>query len=380
MPKIALLNDFDITKRPRPKRMLDMLKGHYELYAIAMDCSPIEGVECFAYPASKNAKERSLEEQKILEQRLKNKDFLPLVYTPNRLKILEFFTKMPKMDLFIIEDITLLAFGLDYKKSYNPSLKILIDLREYYPLQYENDPEWMAGFGEFFGFLCREFLPHVDFAITVSEGIAQKYKEEFGLHCEVFHSLPPYHELKPNPLKTPINIIYHGFLSPDRNSAFLLEIAHQLRGDFCMQILGLSNIKGFLETLEKNAPKNVNFLAPVSMEEIIPFTNNFDIGILTLSPNTFNNAHALPNKFFEYIQARLALIAPPLPSLRDFLSLWQVGKMSQDFTPESLASTINALQKEEIAAYKTASDRAAKILNTTENRQKILRWIEGLLS
>ncbi|WP_104697981.1 MULTISPECIES: glycosyltransferase [unclassified Helicobacter] len=375
---IILLNDFDIVKRPRPYRMIEMLKDYFNIYAIARECSFIPKVKTFSYPADKNAKQRSKEEQEALETKLKAKNFLPLIYTPNRRTITKILDSLPKSDLIIVEDITLLPFASDYKNK-NPKTKILIDLREYYPLEYENNPQWLETFGNFFYFLCKTYLKEVDFAITVSEGIAKKYFEIFNLRCEVFYSLPPYFDLNPSPLEEKIKIVYHGFLSPDRNSHFLVEIAKNLEDRFHLYILGLSNQANFLENLQNNAPNNISFIPPVAMQEIIPFTNQFDLGILTLSPNSFNNANAMPNKFFEYIQARLGIITTPLPSLLSFISQYKMGVCSTNFSAKSIASSLNSLDKNQILKLKLASHKASETLNYKQNQNKILRIINSLI-
>lgn len=375
---IILLSDFNVNKRPRPFRMVEMLKHSFDLYVIARECTPISGVKTFSYPAAKNSKQRTKEEQEALIQQCKSNDFLPLIFTPNRLAIKELMQTISDVALIIVEDITLLAFATWYKEKY-PKTKILIDLREYYPLEYENNQEWLDSFGKFFYFLCKEYLPMVDFAITVSEGIAKKYLDTFKLHCEIFYSLPPYFNLNPSPLGKKINIVYHGFLSPDRNSHFLIEIANYLEDRFHLYILGLSNQANFLENLQKNAPSNTSFLPPVAMQEIIPFTNQFDLGILTLSPNTFNNANAMPNKFFEYIQARLGIITTPLPSLLPLISQYKLGVCSANFSAKSIASSLNSLDTNQILKLKLASHQASSILNYKQNQKKILKIIYSLL-
>ncbi len=378
MQKILVMNDFDIIKRPRPARLLDMLKGYYELYAIAPSLSPIEGVKTFSYPAIKRAKDRSREENLILHQRLKNNDFMALIFTQERLKILDIFKTIPKMDLIIIEDITLLPFGIEYIKKH-PQTRLMIDLREFYPLEYENDAKWMATFGKFFQFLCEQYLKYVDIALCVSKGIAKRYKKDFGLDSKIFYSFPPFHNYNPSPLSQPISLIYHGFLSTDRNSQNLIKLAKSLDERFHIYIMGLSNQAGFLESLKTNLTDNISFIEPVEMNEIINFTQQFDIGLLTLSPNSFNNANAMPNKFFEYIQARLAVISTPIPSIIPWMKQYKFGKCAKGFEAKDLARCLNKLSNEEILDFKMSSNKAAHKLNTLENQKKILDIIKNLL-
>ncbi len=376
MQKILVMNDFDIAKRPRPARLLQMLKGCYDLYAIAPECSPIEGVKTFSYPAMPRAKDRSEIENQILQERLRNQDFLPLIFTPQRLQILEIFKLLPKLDFIFVEDITLLAFGWEYKKIH-PDVRLIVDLREFYPLEYES-PEWLATFGRFFAFLCETYLKHVDLALCVSEGIARRYEQDYQIQSKLFYSLPPFFHLTPSTIKAPIGIIYHGFLSQDRNSEILIELSYLLKPCYQIFVMGLSNQPDFLQSLKKHEGENLRFIPPVRMDEIIPFTQQFDLGILTLSPNSFNNANALPNKFFEYIQARLGIITTPIPSLKGWIDAYGFGRYAKDFSPGALAELLNSLSLQDIQMLKNNANTAAHQLNLKQNQQEILRLLASL--
>lgn len=376
--KVVILSDFDIYKRPRPYRMAVMLKDNYEVIGIAKECSMIEGIKCLSYPSFKNSKQRSNEENQAIINHCKNNEFDKLIYTPNRLNIPIFLANLEKIDLIIIEDITLLPFGVDYL-SKSPSTKILIDLREYYPLEYENNSLWLESFGKFFYYLCHKYLPKVHQAITVSKKIAQKYREVFNIKAEIFYSLPPFYDLQPSEIKDKIQIIYHGFLSPDRKSENLISIAKNLNNNFCLNIMGLSNQKNYLESLKSNNTPNINFLPPIKMQEIIPFCNQFDIGILTLEPNNFNNASAMPNKFFEYIQSRLCVISTPLEEIKHFINNKKIGRVSKDFSIESVSETLNSLSKEEIFSYKLNSHQASQKYSTLTNKNRINTIIQNLV-
>lgn len=372
------MNDFDIAKRPRPARLLEMLKSHYELYAIAPELSDLTGVKTFSYPAAKRAKERSKEEENLLQKRLQNHDFMPLIFTKERIYILEIFKQIPIIDMIIIEDITLLPLGLEYKKI-NPKIKLIIDLREYYPLEYEN-PKWLSRFGSFFYFLCKNYLKYVDSALCVSDEISKKYKEEFNIDCEIFYSFPPFHNIDPSVISKPISLIYHGFLSTDRNSQNLIEMAKLLDKRYHLYIMSLSNQANFLESLRAQKSENISFIPPVPMNEIITFTQKFDIGLLTLSPNSFNNANAMPNKFFEYIQARLGVISTPIKSLKGWIDQYRFGKCAQGFEAKDIAQCLNSLQNEEILNFKISSHKIAKQCSMDKNQKKILSIIKRVLN
>lgn len=379
MKNIALLCDSNPLTRPRPYRLITMLKEHYSLFVFGVECPKIEGVQSFGFPRLKSAKERSIKEQEELHRALKNRDFQPLIFTPNRLILQEKLLSTPKLSLLIVEDLLLLPIALAYKQSY-PETKIMIDLREFYPLEYENDPKWLESFGKFFSFLCENYLHKVDLALTVSEGLKQRYKQDYGLDCELFLSLPPYFDLVPsnNPR---IELIYHGFISSDRESENLLEIASSLAPHLHLNLIALSNQPSFLEDFTERASKipSISLLPPVPMQEIIPFTQSFDLGLITLKPNGFNNTHALPNKFFEYIQARLGVISTPLPSLKPIIESFHFGLCAKDFQTKSLIEILNTLDLKQVQEFKQNAHRASQSLNLSHNKAKILSLIVQLL-
>lgn len=379
MNNIAIVCDSNPITRPRPYRLIQMLKKYHKLFVFGVECPIIQDVQTFDFPRLKSAKDRTQEEQKTLKLALKNHEFDSLIFTPNRLILQDKLLSVPDLELIIIEDLALLPIALKYKNQ-SPQTKLLIDLREFYPLEYENDFEWMETFGVFFSHLCEVYLPQVDLALTVSAGLKQRYKEAYNITCELFFSLPPYYSLTPSQ-NTQIELIYHGFISPDRESENLLEIGASLKPHLHLNIIALSNQPYFLEDFQKRANKipSISLIPPVKLQEIVPFTHRFDLGLITLKPNGFNNTHALPNKFFEYIQARLGVVSTPLPSLKPIIEENKLGICSDDFQTSNLISLLNSLTFQEVQTFKQHSHIASQTLNLSQNQDRILAFISKLL-
>ena len=51
------------------------------------------------------------------------------------------------------------------------------------------------------------------------------------------------------------------------------------------------------------------------MHELPRMANDYDVGLYLLPPTNFNQRYALPNKFFEFIQGRLAIAIGPSPEM-----------------------------------------------------------------
>ncbi|ANV98188.1 hypothetical protein BBW65_04970 [Helicobacter enhydrae] len=380
MTKIAILCDSDPFTKPRPSRMIEMLEGHYDLYVFGKGVATgKEGIRIFSFPNSKSAAQRTAQEEEELRNLCRQREFAPLIFTPNRLVLQSRLMAVEGLEILIVEDITLLPFAVEYKERYG-SCKIVIDLREFYPLEYENDRGWQESFGLFFEYLCGTYLPYVDWALSVSEGLIAKYKEVFGLECELFLSLPPLYDLHPQ-INSHLELVYHGLISPDRESENLLQIASLLNKGIYLNLMVLSNQDWFLQEFKKEAQKrsNVRILEPVKLEEIIPRTNAFDLGLITLQNNGFNNTNALPNKFFEYIQARLGVISTPLPCVRAMIEEYQIGVVSEDYAPLSVAKMVNALSGERVLDYKRRAHQVSATLSLKANQVKILSRIKALL-
>ena len=124
--------------------------------------------------------------------------------------------------------------------------------------------------------------------------------------------------------------------------------------------------------------KNIKFIEPVSFFEITKTLNNFDIGVYVLMPNNFNDKYALPNKLFEYIQARLAIAIGPSIEMVKIVGRYNLGIYSEDFFPESLAKRIAQITPDKIMEYKRNADKYAKELSAEENIDKIRNIVKGI--
>jgi hypothetical protein len=116
-----------------------------------------------------------------------------------------------------------------------------------------------------------------------------------------------------------------------------------------------------------NTRNNVRIIPSVKMQEIIPTIKKYDIGVFIVPPANFNLKHTLPNKLFEYIQARLAVAIGPSPEMQEIVKKYQCGFISDDFSPKSMAELLNRQTAESIYQFKMNADIAAGELNNEKN-------------
>ena len=116
----------------------------------------------------------------------------------------------------------------------------------------------------------------------------------------------------------------------------------------------------------------IAFPAPQPMAGIVPFINRYDIGLCFFKPVTFNLRHVLPNKFFEYVQARLAILSGPSPEMAAIIRRYDCGVVTDDFSQAALAGALAGMDRQKVEHYKRQSHLAARELSSAANRQRLL--------
>ena len=126
--------------------------------------------------------------------------------------------------------------------------------------------------------------------------------------------------------------------------------------------------------------ERIRFRGAVPMREIPTVANSYDVGVFLLEPSSPNQLHVLPNKLFEFIQARLAVVIGPSPDMAALVRERGLGVVSDDFTPEAFARALESLDAATIARFKERSHVAAAELNAERNHDLILESVESMLS
>jgi hypothetical protein len=154
----------------------------------------------------------------------------------------------------------------------------------------------------------------------------------------------------------------------------MIQMFRHLEERFHLDFMLMPTNPRYLRMLRRKAAfcDRIRFIDPVPMPDIPLATNMHDIGLYLLPPANFNHANALPNKFFEFVQARLALAIGPSPEMADLARQHGFGIVADSFDPADLAGKLNALSAEDIFRLKTAAHHAAGTLSAEANKD-ILR-------
>ncbi|RAX55506.1 capsular biosynthesis protein, partial [Helicobacter monodelphidis] len=125
-----------------------------------------------------------------------------------------------------------------------------------------------------------------------------------------------------------IKLIYHGMAGRERGIETMIETMDYVDERFSLDLMLVKTADiDYFNQLQNlaHSRSNVRILNPVAFEEIIPFTTQYDIGFYILQPSNFNGYYALPNKFFEFIQARLAIAIGPSKEMARYVQQYDLG-------------------------------------------------------
>jgi len=171
-------------------------------------------------------------------------------------------------------------------------------------------------------------------------------------------------------------LIHHGAANPSRQLEIMIEMMEYLDERFTLDLLLLTptiankKTRGYLDSLKaliKDKPR-IKIIPPVKSSEVVNVIHSYDIGIFLLPPINFNYANTLPNKLFDFIQARLAIAIGPTPEMANIVNTYNLGVIADDFTARSLAEKLNSLNIEKISFFKSQSDKHAQELSAEKNK------------
>lgn len=357
--KVLIIANRSIHNGPRMIREIKALKAEFDITAMGLTAPSDTSIPFYNISNFIN-----------LPIKIINKGFRILHYNKIINGICEWypgisaFIKKHQFDAVIIHDINFLPMMVRLKSKL--SFQLIYNAHEYHPLEFEEKPNWLNTFGRYYYALYKKYIQQVDLFINVCNGIADKCKIEFNVDSLVIPNAASYIDLPVRECEGQIiKMVYHGGILQSRRIEDIIEIARILGKGYELDIIAMAS-KFELAYFEKikaliDNSENVYLKEPVKFSEIVPLISKYDIGLYLLQPSNFNNLYALPNKIFEFIQARLAIAISPSPEMKNLVEKYDLGIVADDFTPSNLASKIKALSREALHAYKMHSDSAAKI-------------------
>ncbi|MBS3182056.1 glycosyltransferase [Leucobacter manosquensis] len=258
------------------------------------------------------------------------------------------------------------------------SRRIHLDLHEFWPGRHDDVAEWTALRAPFYSWQLRKWATQARSVTTINESLAERYSDDFGLRCGVVTNATEFQELAPGSVKQPIRFVHSGASQVNRRLERMMRaVARSTTGatiDLYLVGTGSAYYRS-LQDLARDLGERVRILPPVSHADLVSTLNQYDVGLPFLPPTTTNIRMSLPNKFFDYVQARLAILTGPTPPMKELVEKFDLGVVTADFEEESLVRAIETLDVERIQSWKRNADAAAEPLSAERQNAG---WLEPI--
>jgi glycosyltransferase involved in cell wall biosynthesis len=192
-------------------------------------------------------------------------------------------------------------------------------------------------------------VPRCAAVITVSDGIARRLRELYGLPVTptVVRNVSALVVGGSGGLRAALGVgpavplvLHQGAPAPDRGCDALVRAAALLDG---VHVAFLGDPEpGYGATLRAliaslGVENRVSLLPSVPLSELLSYTAEADVGVTLLQDTCENHRLALPNKLFEYVAAGVPVVASALPETERLVGSYGIGWTVAPDDPVALA-------------------------------------------
>lgn len=231
--------------------------------------------------------------------------------------------------------------------------------------------------------LERWIFPKLKSAYTVNESIAEIYRKAYNVPVGVVRNIP--FQVKDTGFKLPQQklLIYQGALNLGRGVDLMIGAMQHLPQEYKLRIVGGGNLeKELAEQAKKmDLTARVEFVGWVNLDDLAGpegLTAEAMLGLSLEEELGLNYRYALPNKLFDYVQARVPVLVADLPEMRRVIEDHGVGEVLTvaERNPEALAQRILNICDSPATweTYRAACQLAAKELCWEQERSILLSY------
>jgi len=271
-----------------------------------------------------------------------------------------FVRKFRKYDVWHCNDVEAFAFGILAKLT-RPKLKLVYDCHEF-ESERNAKPFGMNPLTRVFEELFIQFAEEV---FTVSPSIFNAYKTRYkkrGLkQLSLLRNVPNKRIATglDGPLRKQLGLtdsnfiaIYQGALTWNRGVETLLKMSERLKGtNIHLVFMGYGPLESAVVSLA-SVHSNIHFQPAVQYEQVLDYTGDADLGLVSVNPVCLSYRYCLPNKLFESIQAGIPVLVNSLPDCVQLIETFGIGKEVRQNDSDGWFEAIEEASKKE-PAWKT---------------------------
>lgn len=226
-------------------------------------------------------------------------------------------------------------------------------------------------------------FPRLKTAITVNGSLAKMFSEKYHVPVQVVRNVPYYrdHVVKRSkkelglPEDKKLVLLQGAGINIQRGAEEAVMAMEHLE-DVVLVIIGGGDVIPRLKlmVMEQGLDDKVMFISRRPMDTLFDYTVHADVGLAIDKDTNINYRYSLPNKLFDYIQARVPVLASPLPEISHIVTRYAVGDLIENHDAQHIASKIRQMADNpaRIAQWKENLNFAAKEL-CWEREKEILQ-------
>lgn len=273
-----------------------------------------------------------------------------------------------RYDLVVANDARALPLAFTAAKG----APIWADMHEWAAEERATILVWRVLVGPYMEHLCKKYLPRTAVVTSVSAGLAGLYADRYGVPTEIIRNAADLRDdLAPTRVDPEaIALVHSGTADRERNIIELIDATDRLGGRFTLDLYLLEVPGGHLDVIRKRAAAvpQVTVHDPVPPATLPTVLNQYDLGVFLYPLKTLSHLYHLPNKFFDFVQARLGLVFSPAPEIDDHIGRYGLGVITADTSADSLVAALEKLTVDDVNRFKQAADAAASALSSGPDR------------
>lgn len=269
-----------------------------------------------------------------------------------------------QFDLVVANDARVLALA----HAIASGSPVWADMHEWAPEERTHVVSWRLLVAPFMRHLCARYLPLSAVTTTVAGSIAELYHRDFGVLPAVVRNSAPWQPLTPSPVaEDRIRLVHSGAAIHGRSLETMIDAVTALDDRFTLDLYLVPGGDGgsYLRALQIRASgcSRISFQDPVPPGDLPSVLNRFDVGVFIIPPTHTNARFTLPNKFFDFVQARIAIVVGPTIEMQNLVDRHRLGVVARGFTVADTVAALSQLDASEIRKHKAAADAAAHDLS-----------------
>lgn len=261
-------------------------------------------------------------------------------------------------------------------------IRWVYDAHEYIPGLPQPDLRVLRGYID----LEREYIGRADRVITVSDPIADLLQQHHGLprrptvvlnipvirRPEVDGSGPSVRDAAAVPPDVPL-LVYSGGVSAARGLDTIVDALPRMPGVHAAFVVRASS--RVVKQLERRAAQlgardRLHVVPFVEPDEVVTYLSSADVGVHTLLGGYMNHELALPNKYFEYMHARLPIVGTDLQAMGPLTRELGIGEPFKSGDPADFARATLQVLSDEDRYTKPYTERPEILQTYTWTRQE----------